>query len=54
MIILGQPVAWAISAKEGTDTVQAIWSAIHKQCPSVTVSTVMTDDGMCTSYLLGM
>ena len=39
-------MAWAISDKEDTDTLQAVWSAVHKQCPSATVSTVMTDDGI--------
>ena len=47
-------MARAIFDKEDTDTLQAIWSAVHKRCPSVTVSTVMTNDSMCTSYLIGM
>ena len=43
---IGQPVAWAISDKEDSDALQAVWSAVHKRCPSAIVSTVMTDDGM--------
>lgn len=34
-----------MSDKEDSDTLQAVWSAVHKRCPSATVSTIMTDDG---------
>ena len=42
---LGQPVAWAISDKEDAVTLEAMWRVIQRRCPSVTVSTLMTDDG---------
>ena len=38
-------MAWGISDKEDADTLQDLWSAVHKRCPPVTISTVMTDDG---------
>ena len=39
-------MAWAISDKEDSDTLQAVWRAVNKRCPSAIVSTVMTDDDM--------
>ena len=39
-------MAWAISDKEDSDTLQAVWRAVNKRCSSAIVSTVMTDDGM--------
>ena len=41
----GQPVAWALSDKEDTDTLEAVWTVIKKRCPHATVTTLMTDDG---------
>ena len=53
-MLIGQPVAWAMSDNEHSDTLQAVWSAVHKRCPSAMVSTIMTDDGMHTllTYVL--
>ena len=42
----GQPVAWALSDKEDTNTLECFWSVIRKRCPSAAVTTLMTDDGM--------
>ena len=44
-------MAWAISDKEDSDTLQAVWSAVNKQCPSATVSVVMTNDGMYRQHI---
>ena len=44
-------MAWALSDKEDSDTLEAVWGAVHKQCPSATVSTIMTDDGMYIHFL---
>ena len=44
-----------MSDKEDSDTLQAVWSAVHKRCPSATISTIMTDDGMyihCIEYII--
>ena len=42
----GQPIAWALSDKEDTNTLECFWSVIRKRCPSAAVTTLMTDDGM--------
>ena len=43
---VGQPVAWAITDKEDVDTLEAIWTVIKRQCPDVTVKTLMSEDGI--------
>ena len=42
---IGQPVAWALSDKEDTDTLECFWGVIKSRCPSAIVTTLMTDDG---------
>ena len=41
-------VVWAISDKEDTVTLEAVWNVIHTRCPTATVSTLMTGDGSVT------
>ena len=48
---IGQPVAWAISDKEDCDTLQAVWSAVHKRSPSAIVSNITTDVGTVYSII---
>lgn len=44
-IILGCPVAWLISDKEDTATLEVFLKAVKQRCPEAGVMTVMTDDG---------
>ena len=44
------PVAWAISDREDTDTIEAFWTAVKSKCPNAVISNLMTDDGKV--YLL--
>lgn len=44
----GQPVVWAISDKEDTQTLEVIFGAVKRRCPRASVTTIMSDDGMFT------
>ena len=48
---LGQPVAWAISDKEDTQTLQVVWTVVKKRCPQANVNVLMTDDGRLATWL---
>lgn len=44
-MLQGQPVVWAISDKEDTETLEAVWTVVKKRCPQAKVTNLMTDDG---------
>ena len=40
------PVAWAISDREDSETIEAMFTVVKEKCPDAKVSTLMTDDGI--------
>lgn len=38
-------MAWTISDKEDTQTLEVVWTVVKKRCPQANVNVLMTDDG---------
>ena len=38
-------MAWAISGKEDTQTLEVVWTVVKRRCPQANVNVLMTDDG---------
>ena len=45
-LCIGIPVAWAISDREDSETIEAMFTVVKEKCPDAKVSTLMTDDGI--------
>ena len=46
VILIGIPVAWAISDREDSDTIEVLFTVVKNKCPDAKVPTLMTDDGI--------
>lgn len=49
--IIGNPVAWLLSDREDTATMECFLQAVKLKSPDIKINTAMTDDGKnSTSY----
>ena len=50
MQIIGVPVAWLISDREDSVTLDCFLKAVKLKSPSTTINTALTDDGIVHYY----
>lgn len=48
---VGQPIAWCISDQETAEVIEAFLKSIHDRSPFVSVTAIMTDDGITQKSL---
>jgi len=46
----GQPIAWAITDTEDTNSYEEFFKAVKARVPDASIKTVMTDDGKWCTY----